>query len=71
MQYCFFGFKTSFYKKVLDRIDFQKVLAVIQINDLLATEKQLGLKHYFNEEMFLDFKSLLELGQIKLPLYAG
>lgn len=67
----FLDSKRPFTKKVLDRIDFQKVLDVIQINDLFSTEKQLGLKQYFDEEMLLDFKSLLEFGQIKLPLYAS
>lgn len=67
----FLDSKRPFTKKVLNRIDFQKALDVIRINDLVATEKQLGLKQRFNKEMLLGFKSLLEFGQIKLPLYAN
>lgn len=67
----FLDSKRPFTKKVLDQIDFQKALDVIQINDLIETEKKLGLKQRFNEEMFLSFKSLPEFGQIKLPLYVN
>lgn len=67
----FLDSKRPFTKKVLDQIDFQKALDVIQISDLLATEKQLGLKQRFNEEMFLSFKSLPEFGQTKLALCAS
>ena len=67
----FLDSKRPFTKKVLDQFDFQKALDVIQTNDLVSTEKELGLKQRFNEEMFLNFKSLPEFGQIKLPMDAG
>lgn len=67
----FLDSKRPFTKKVLEQIDFHKVLDVVHMTDLLQTEKQLGLEHKFNEDMFEKFKQLLELGQMKLPLYAS
>lgn len=67
----FLDSKRPFTKKVLNQIDFYKVLDVIQMDVLFATEKQLGLKQRFNEEMFMSFKCLPEFGQVKLPLYAS
>ena len=63
--------KRPFTKKVLEQIDFHKVLDVIQMADLIQTEKQLGLEHKINEDMFEGFKHLLKMGQMKLPLYAS
>lgn len=56
---------------MLEQIDFHKVLDVIQMADLIQTEKQLGLEHKINEDMFEGFKHLLKMGQMKLPLYAS
>lgn len=67
----FLDSKRPFTKKVLNQIDFHKVLDVMQMDDLIATEKRLGLKQRFNEEMFVNFKHLPEFGQIRLPLYAS
>lgn len=67
----FLDSKRPFTKKVLEQIDFHKVLDVIQMTDLLQIEKQLGLEQKFNEDMFERFKHLLKMGQIKLPLYAS
>lgn len=67
----FLDSKRPFNKKVLDQIDFYKVLEVMQIDVLIATERQLGLMQRFNEEMFMSFKCLPEFGQLKLPLYAS
>ncbi|MBQ0055041.1 MAG: hypothetical protein KBS54_02705 [Synergistaceae bacterium] len=67
----FLDSKRPFTKRVLDQIDFRKVLDVISVDDLIETEKQLGLVKRFNENMLIDFKCLPEFGQIKLPLYAS
>lgn len=67
----FLDSKRPFTKKVLSQIDFYKVLDVIQVDDLIATEKLLGLKQRFNEEMFMNFKCLPEFGQIRLPVHAS
>lgn len=67
----FLDSKRPFSKKVLDKIDFHKILEVIRIDDLIATEKQLGLNRQFNDEMFMSFKSLPEFGQVSLPLFAS
>lgn len=67
----FLDSERPFTKKVLNQIDFHKVLDVMQMDDLIATEKRLGLKQRFNEEMFVNFKHLPEFGQIRLPLYAS
>lgn len=67
----FLDSKRPFSKKVLDKIDFHKVLEITQIDDLIATEKQLGLNPRFNDEMFMSFKSLPEFRQLRLPLCAS
>lgn len=67
----FLDSKRPFTKKVLEQIDFHKVLKVIRMEDLRKTEEKLGLECKFNEDMFEKFKCLLEVGQIRLPLYAG
>ena len=67
----FLDSKRPFTKKVLEQIDFHKVLDVIQMADMIQTEKQLGLEHKINEDMFEGFKHLLKMGQMKLPLYAS
>ena len=43
----FLDAKRPYTKKVLGRIDFHKILQSIQTLDLVDTEKQLGLDHYF------------------------
>lgn len=58
----FLDSKRPFTKKVLEQVDFHKVLDVIQMTDLLQTEEQLGLEHIFNEDMFERFKNLLKIG---------
>lgn len=48
----FLDTKRPFTKKVLERIDFYKILRVISASDLVDTERKLGLQQYFNEKMF-------------------
>ncbi|MDD6062661.1 MAG: hypothetical protein PUB99_08620 [Oscillospiraceae bacterium] len=66
----FLDAKRPFTKKVLEQIDFQKILRVISVSDLAYTERQLGLRHIFNEMMLEEFKLLPELCQESLMMYA-
>jgi methylase of polypeptide subunit release factors len=59
----FLDAKRPFTKKVLERIDFHKILGAISASDLVDTEKQLGLHRYFDETMLANFKLLPELSQ--------
>lgn len=65
----FLDAKRPFTKKVLERIDFHKILRIISASDLADTEKQLGLQQYFNEMMLENFKLLPELSQESLMMY--
>lgn len=65
----FLDAKRPFTKKVLERIDFHKILREISASDLVDTEKQLGLQQHFNEMMLESFKLLPELSQESLMTY--
>lgn len=65
----FLDAKRPFTKKVLERIDFHRILGVISASDLVDTEKQLGLQRYFDETMLANFKLLPELSQESLTMY--
>ena len=65
----FLDAKRPYTKKVLERIDFHKILRVIKAADLINTERQLRLKKYFDEKMLNDFKYLPELRQESLMTY--
>lgn len=67
----FLDSKRPFTKKVLEQVDFHKVVEVVRVADLLQTEKQLELEQRINKDMFERFKHFLKMGQMKLPLYAG
>lgn len=64
----FLDAKRPFTKKVLERIDFHKILSSIQAWELIDTEKQLKLREYFKEYMLADFKLLPELSQESLMM---
>ncbi len=59
----FLDAKRPFTKKVLDRIDFQKILKVTSSRDLYKTEHQLGLGKYFQDYMLEQFRCLPEFSQ--------
>ena len=59
----FLDAKRPYTKKVLERIDFHKILQSIQITELIDTEKALGLEKYVNENMLSNFHLLPELSQ--------
>lgn len=59
----FLDAKRPYTKKVLERIDFHKILSSIQLAELVDTEKALGLEQYLNENMMNRFRLLPELKQ--------
>ena len=65
----FLDAKRPFTKKVLERIDFHKILQSVHVSELFDTEKQLGLQEYFNADMLESFKLLPELSQESLLMY--
>lgn len=62
----FLDAKRPFTKKILERIDFQKILYTISTSDIVDVEKKLGLQRYFDESMLENFKLLPELSQESL-----
>ena len=61
----FLDAKRPYTKKVLERIDFEKIVDSLTIEELNETEKQLNLSYYVTSHMYNDFKSLLESGQLR------
>ncbi len=47
--------KRPYTKSVLKRIDLSKALKLLDYNDLLETENELGLDSYIDEKMFNDY----------------
>ena len=61
----FLDVKRPYTKKVLDRIDFNKIVKSLTIEELTETEHKLNLSYYVTMPMYDAFKSLLSLGQLK------
>lgn len=61
----FLDAKRPYTKKVLERIDFGKVVDSLSIEELSATEQRLGLPNYVTTPMYNAFKSLLRFGQLR------
>lgn len=57
--------KRPYTKKVLERIDFFKIVNSLIFDDLPRTEQALNLPHYVTVPMYDAFKSLLGIGQIR------
>lgn len=55
----FLDAKRPYTKKVLERIDFNKIINALTFNDLLETEQNLNLYSYVTLSMYDDFKSLI------------
>lgn len=55
----FLDAKRPYTKKVLERIDFNKIATLLTVDELSKTEQKLKLSEYFNASMYDDFKSLL------------
>lgn len=60
----FLDAKRPYTKKVLERIDFDKIVVSLTIDELAKTEQKLKLSHYVTIPMYNSFKSLLGLGQL-------
>lgn len=57
----FLDAKRPYTKKVLERIDFNKIVNVFGIDDLVKIENQLALPRFVTTSMYDDFKKLLEV----------
>lgn len=57
--------KRPYTKKVLERIDFDKIVDSLSINELNKTEQKLKLPCYITIAMYEDFKSLSGMGQLR------
>ena len=66
MSIAFLDAKRPYTKKVLERIDFNKIVSVMTIEHLKETEKELNLSEYISEYMYIDFKK--SIGMIQLCL---
>ena len=55
----FLDAKRPYTKKVLERIDFEKIVESLTINELIKTEQKLKLSCYITMPMYDSFKSLL------------
>lgn len=61
----FLDAKRPYTKKVLERIDFDKIVDTLTIDELMETEHRLNLSYYVTIPMYDTFKSLLGLGQLR------
>lgn len=61
----FLDAKRPYTKKVLERIDFEKIVESLSIDELAETEQSLNLTYYVTIPMYDAFKGLLELGQMR------
>ena len=64
----FIDAKRPYTKKVLERIDFSKIVNSVTISELLKTEQALALPHYVNSAIYNSFKSLLGIEQLRFAL---
>lgn len=55
----FLDAKRPYTKKVLERIDFRKIVDSLNIEDLKNTEQQLELNRYINTVMYDSFKAMI------------
>ena len=60
----FLDAKRPYTKKILERIDFEKIVNCLSINELEKTEQDLHLTDYVTSSMYDDFRSLLQFGQM-------
>lgn len=60
----FLDAKRPYTKKVLERIDFDKIVNSLTIDELSETEQRLELSSYITVSMYDAFKSLLGMGQL-------
>ena len=61
----FLDAKRPYTKKVLERIDFDKIVKSLAIDELRKTEQNLELSCYITLPMYNAFKALLRIGQLR------
>ena len=61
----FLDAKRPYTKKVLERIDFEKIVESLSLDELTETEQSLNLTYYVTIPMYDAFKRLLEVGQMR------
>lgn len=61
----FLDAKRPYTKKVLERIDFDKIIETLTIDDLIETEEKLILPQYITMPMYDTFRSLLGMRQMR------
>lgn len=61
----FLDAKRPYTKKVLERIDFEKIVEALTMGELMETEKALSLPHYATTPMYDAFKASLGLRQLR------
>lgn len=61
----FLDAKRPYTKKVLERIDFDKIVDSLNIDELIKTEQKLKLTYYVTSPMYDAFKSLLGIKQLR------
>ncbi len=61
----FLDAKRPYTKKVLERIDFDKIVDSVTLEELMKTEAELKLSYYVTLSMYDTFKSLLSVGQLR------
>ncbi len=61
----FLDAKRPYTKKVLERIDFDKIVDSLTIDELNETEQKLNLPYYITIPMYDSFKDLLRLEQLR------
>lgn len=62
----FLDAKRPYTKKVLERIDFEKIVNSLSIDELTETEQSLNLTYYVTIPMYDAFKGLLEADRMRL-----
>ena len=61
----FLDAKRPYTKKVLERIDFDKIVNDLSLDDLRKTEEALALSHYATSSMYEEFRSLLGVERLQ------
>lgn len=61
----FLDAKRPYTKKVLERIDFNKIVDFLTLDELTKTEQNLRLPNYVTLSMYDTFKSFLSMGQMR------
>ena len=61
----FLDAKRPYTKKVLERIDFEKIVEALTMDELMETEKALSLPRYATTPMYDAFKASLGLRQLR------